>query len=160
MAQPQSLNPLINNDFKFSISRLPNVEFWAQKANIPGFQLFDAGQATAFGRLPLAGNSVQWEPLVLSFMPDEHLRNYMEVFDWCMTIAFPESFTQFNPQDLVSDATFSLLDSNKRPKLNVNYTNVFPYMIDGINFDTTQEMIQYQHVNVSFLYDRWTYERL
>lgn len=160
MAQPQSLNPLINNDFQFSVARLPNVEFWAQKANIPGFELFDARRQTPFGILPNVGNSVSWQPLVLTMMPDEHLRNYLEVFDWCMKMAFPESFEQFDPADLVTDATFSLLDSNKRPVLEITYLNAYPFMMDGINFDTTQTDIQYQHVNVSFLYDRWIYKRL
>lgn len=160
MAQPQSLNPLINNDFKFSLSKLPNVEFWAQKANIPGFELFDARQNTPFGILPNAGNSVSWQPLVLTIMPDEHLRNYLEVFDWCMSIAFPESFEQFDPNGLVSDATFTLLDSNKRGVLDITYLNAYPFMMDGIPFDSTQETIQYPSVNISFLYDRWTYKRL
>lgn len=160
MQQPQSIDPLITNDFQFSLSRLPNVNFWAQKANIPGFELFDARHSTPFGILPNVGNSVQWQPLVLSIIPDEHLRNYLEVFDWCMKLAFPESFEQFDPADVVSDATFNLLNSNKKPVLNITYINVYPFMMDSINFDSTQETIQYQHINISFLYDRWVYKRI
>lgn len=160
MANPQSLNPLVNNDFKFSIKRLPNVEFWSQKIALPGFELLDAGQATPFSNLPLSGTSKRWHPLVVGFQPDEHLRNYMEVFDWTTAIAMPSEFPQFDPNDLTSDATFTLLDSNKHAILHVTFINLWPFAIDDLNFDTTQPAVSYQPVNVTFLYDRWEYKRL
>ncbi len=157
---PQSQNPLIINDFRVSVARLPNVEFWASKANIPGFELNTAPQNNPFGTLPQAGNGVNWQAFSLSYLPDEHLRNHLEIFDWCMAIAFPESFDQFDPADLVSDIVLSVLDSNKRPVLQFTFLNAWPVTVDDIEFDTTMPTIEYRPVNVTFAYDRWTYKRL
>ena len=63
--------------FTVAVSRLPHVEFFTQKAFIPGVTLEAPQLANPMGNLFVAGDRLAYQDLDLSFLADENMTNYM-----------------------------------------------------------------------------------
>ena len=68
--------------FRFKMTKLPNVEFFIQSANIPGISLGETSMPTPLKDIPMPGDKVSYQTLDVSFLVDENLNNYKELHDW------------------------------------------------------------------------------
>ena len=73
LRQPTKLDYASPTQFKFSILKLPKVEYFCTAANIPGIELTGASQATSLKDIPIPGNKLNYEPLQMRFIVDENL---------------------------------------------------------------------------------------
>ena len=94
--QPNEINQLNVVSFETNFTRLPNVNFFCQRINIPSIGLGLASQATPFSDIPVLGDKLLFEQLTLNFIVSEDLSNYLEIYNWLISIGFPENDTQFN----------------------------------------------------------------
>ena len=101
--QPTKLDLASPQQFKFSIIKLPKVEYFCTSANVPGISLGTAVQQTPLKDIPVPGDKLTYGDLEISFMVDENLDNYREIHGWLTGIGFPKDRQQYT----------SLLDSNK-----------------------------------------------
>ena len=91
----------------------------------------------------------------------------MEIQNWIRGLGYPEDVKQFRDleaqstikgryvkdrQNIYSDATLQILNSNLISKFQVNFKEVFPYSLSTVNFDATDTDIQYFTADVSFKY--------
>ncbi|MBC8442684.1 MAG: hypothetical protein H8D80_00685 [Proteobacteria bacterium] len=152
--QPVTDNYLNNNSFKFSIEKTPNVTYFCQKANIPALSFGFVEQPTKYGtRLQLAGTQYDFETLEISFMVDENLKNYMEIFDWMRSMGNVEDFSEY--VDITrhqTDATLLVLSSAYRPIYSVNFVGVFPITLGAIDFDSSVPETEPVIVTTTFQY--------
>ena len=81
--------------FRFSIIKLPKVEYFATAANIPGISLGTAEQPTPLKDIPIPGDKLNYDNLNLSFLVDENLENYREIHGWLTGVGFPKNYEQF-----------------------------------------------------------------
>jgi len=79
--QPKNLNYFIPTGFKFTIEKIPNVNFFCQSANLPGLSAGQAILTTPLRDIPIAGDKVQYNELRVRFIIDEELKNWLEVYD-------------------------------------------------------------------------------
>ena len=93
--QPTSQDYASPTQFKFSVIKLPKVEFFATQVNIPGISLGVANQPTPLKDLPNPGDKLTYNPLELTFLVDENLENYREIHGWMYGLGFPAARTQF-----------------------------------------------------------------
>ena len=100
LRQPTKLDYASPTQFKFSIIKLPKVEYFCTSVNIPGISLGDASQATKFKDIPIPGDKLTYEPLQMTFLVDENLENFQEIHGWLVGLGFPRSHTEF--QNLLS----------------------------------------------------------
>ena len=99
--QPTSIDYASPTQFKFSIIKLPKVEYFCTAANIPGITLGGAmTQATPLKDIPLPGDKLTYEPLQMTFLVDENLENFQEIHGWLVGLGFPRDYSEF--QNLVS----------------------------------------------------------
>lgn len=154
--------------FKFILSRYPKVDFFCTKAGIPGVNLGVAIQPTYLKDIPVPGDKLEYDDLVLDFLVDEDLVNYTEVYQWLVGLGYPENVGQFNewratnPADpsqsgkdlsnIYSDATLQILNSNFQPQANIRFKGLFPTSLTGLNFDTTKKDYDYFTARVTFKY--------
>ena len=75
--------------FRFKMTKLPNVEFFVQTANIPGISLGSTSFETPLKDIAGVGDKVTYQTLDVSFLVDENLNNYKEIHDWITGIGFP-----------------------------------------------------------------------
>ena len=69
--QPTQQDYASPSQFKFSIAKLPKVEFFCTEVNIPGINLGNAVQLTTLKDIPLPGTKLEFGDLSLTFLVDE-----------------------------------------------------------------------------------------
>jgi len=93
--QPTKLDYASPTQFKFSIIKLPKVEYFCTSANVPGITLGGTQQATPFRDIPLAGDTLTYDSLTVTFLVDENLENYREIHGWITGLGAPKGYEQF-----------------------------------------------------------------
>ena len=102
--QPTKFDYAEPTKFKFSIIKLPKVEFFITTANLPGISLGVAEQITPLKDIPLPGDRLQYDTLNVQFLVDENLENYREIHGWLTGVGFPKNYEQFqNVQGAATD---------------------------------------------------------
>jgi hypothetical protein len=94
--QPTKLDYASPTQFKFSIIKLPKVEYFCTAANIPGVTLGGSmTQETPLKSIPLPGDHLTYEPLQMTFLVDENLENFQEIHGWLVGLGFPRDYSEF-----------------------------------------------------------------
>lgn len=92
--QPTKFDYASPTQFKFSIIKLPKVEYFCTAINIPGVSIQSKIQQSPLADLPLPGEKVNFASLEMTFLVDESLDNYKEIHGWIMGIGFPKDYSQ------------------------------------------------------------------
>ena len=82
-------NLLSNVSFNMAIAKFPNVDFYVQSVTLPGVTLSEIQVPTGPFRVPYkeVSGSAQFEPLSVTFMIDEDMNNYFELWNWVQIVA-------------------------------------------------------------------------
>ena len=152
-------------DYKFNIKRLPHVNFFVQQFSLPTVGVDDIRQGTPFSPYFVPGDIINYGEFSLTFKVDEDMENYMEIYDWMVSMTAPRTFSEFGKinnekVDWVSDASLIIMSSQKNPSILFNFTNCFPTSLGSVTFDTTQESVQYLETTVDFRFDTYSVRRL
>jgi hypothetical protein len=144
---PENTNPLQSSKFILAFNRLPTVQYFCQEANLPGVTLGVIEYATPLRDVPIAGNKLSYNEFDITFIVDEQLQSWNELYKWLLSIGSPKSleersrFNQLqnqytNKDEYYSEATLTIMSSLNNPLLRVNYHRMFPISISDIKFDT------------------------
>lgn len=146
-SQPTNLNQLNVVSFDVSFSRQPAVQYFCQRISLPSVTLGETNEPSPFMNLPLEGDTLTFESLTLSFIVDEDLQNYIEVYNWLTALGFPREFSQFaalkEPSaasrllSKYSDLTIVLHTNKSNPNYRIRFTDCFPTSLSSIGFDAT-----------------------
>ena len=113
--QPTKLDYASPTQFKFSVIKLPKVEYFCTAVNLPGISLADNySQPTPFRNIPLPGEKLEYEPLSMTFLVDENLENYQEIHGWLRGLGFPGGYDEFKT---LLDAGADRFPTSKNSKL-------------------------------------------
>jgi hypothetical protein len=167
--------------FRFKMTKLPNVEFFVQTANIPAITLGETSIETPLKEIPIPGDKIRYSSLDISFLVDENLNNYKEIHDWITGLGFPEDHKQFknllttgsdrfpgttsstaatgtsisqatSDGGTYSDAILTVLNSKNIAKTEIRFQNVYPTSLGGLSYDIKAADVDYLTVNASFNY--------
>ena len=157
MSTQNYLSPL---EFIVTIKRLPGIQFFTQRAEVPAISINSIERATPFKTIFEQGDKITYSELNLSFLVDENMLNYQEVFNWMKSIAFPDTFSQHkiladSQEGLRSDISIVIKNSHKNPSIRLDYFDCFPLSLSTISLDTTNSDIIYPEVNVIFQYNHF-----
>jgi len=161
-ANKNFLSPL---GFKFQIKKLPNVNFFIQKVNIPGLQMGATPEApNPFVAIPYSGEHLLYNEFRITFKVDEDMKNFLEVHNWLRGLGFPESqdeYSRIKEEDrmlgggLKSDASLIITTNGKSPNLECVFEDVFPISLSDLDFNTTDETVDYIEVTATFRYTQY-----
>ena len=163
---PETFNYQSPLGFRFFIKRLPNVNYFVNKINIPGVTLPAADEQTPFVVLPQPGDHVIFEPLVLTFLVDEGLNNYIELQKWLRTISDLQGgnayeklnkHPEWTGHGVKSEIVLSLLDSAKNAKVNVLFHDAWPSNLTSLQFDATHQDVPYLVATSVFKYSTYDF---
>lgn len=185
--QPTQLDYASPTQFKFNIIKLPKVEYFCTEVNIPSLQMTNATQVTPLRDIPLPGTKLDFGDLVLTFMIDEKLENYEEIFGWLRGLGFPEDHSDYanllssgrdrfptqgkdrvNPNagregsaapqgGILSDATLTILSAKNNPIKEVRFKDIFPVSLTGVSYSQQASDVQYLTSSVSFKYTTYSF---
>jgi hypothetical protein len=163
--QPINPNQLTQNRFRFVLDRAPTVNYFMSTTELPGMSLQVATQSTMFNNIPRPGNKMEFEPYTVQFRVDEDLTNYLEIYDWMVSLGFPSDFSGYEHlkatgKKEVSDGSLLLLSSASNPNVNIRFLDMFPISLSRLPFDLNSADIEYTSATVVFAYQRFVVERL
>jgi len=144
---PDNTNPLQPSKFILAFNHLPTVQYFCQEANLPGVTLSEATLVTPLRDVPIAGNKLSYSEFNITFIVDEQLQSWNELYKWLLAIGSPKSLAerdrlnqlqnQYNSKtSYYADATLTIMSALNNPLLRVNYHRIFPLSISDIKFDT------------------------
>ena len=153
--------------FKFSITRIPKADFFANQANIPGIDLGFAVQPTYLKDLPLSGDKLTYSDFNLRFLIDENMENYLEVHKWLRGLGYPDNVGEFGEMQasdpsgeglITSDATLLIYNSAFNVNTKIHFKDVFPVSLSPVEFDATMTDVDYVTAEVVFKYSIYDIE--
>jgi hypothetical protein len=152
-------------EFIVTVKRLPNIEFFTQRTQIPTVSATPVEKPNPFNRMFETPDKLTYDNFNFSFIIDEKMNNYLEVYNWLKGITFPQNFDQFktikeSKEGLISDISILILNSNKNPSINITYKNCFPISLSEITLDTTSSDLIYPEATVTFQYDYYEIEQV
>ena len=103
----------------------------------------------------VSGGKISYGDLTVSFLVDENLQNWQEIYEWMLTLgtSYDPRFPEADEKKKYSNATLSVLNSAMRPKFEVEFNNIFPVSLGGIDFDSSVSSMDAFVVDVTFAYD-------
>ena len=180
--QPTKLDYASPTQFKFSIIKLPKVEYFCTSVIVPGISLGEGTQATPLKTIPVPGDRLTYEPLQMSFLVDENLENFQEIHGWLVGLGFPRDHSEFrnllaggtdrfpsrtesvstqpgkvkyaavDAGSTLSDATLSILSSKNNVQLEVRFRDIYPTGLTGLQYNQQAGDVDYLTATVSFSY--------
>ena len=172
VGHPMKLQQVSNRNFlslvgfKFVLNRCPKVDFLCNSANLPSITLGVAEQANYLRNIPVPGDKLQYDDLRITFMVDEDMENYLQLYQWMTSLGYPQSIDQYSellnnkievddpndPSNERSDATIQVLSSNYNPSVSIKFKDVFPYQLSGVPFNATADEQTYFTAEAAFKY--------
>jgi hypothetical protein len=163
--RPTNPNPLSPVGYDFFIDSLPSVNWFITAVNLPGITLGEAAFPTPFIDTAVAGDTLVFEPINISFIVDEDLQNWREIYDWMAGIGFPHNFTEYaalkaKKPAIYSDASLIILNSHMNANYKFTFKEMFPTSISSLQFDSSDTSLDTIKADVSFRYLTYTYEKI
>lgn len=151
--------------FKIIIDRLPNVEFFTQRVNLPSLSMSAPQQASPLHNIYKTPDRIEYAELDLSFIVDENMENYNEILSWMEGMGTPQSSDQRlnlekSKYGAVSDISILIENSSRNSNIKFNFTECFPIALSGIALDVTGTDVTYPEVNVTMRYTNMTFEKI
>ena len=152
--QPGNTNFLLPTGFKFTLQRIPSVTYFCQSCNIPAFSFSEIIQPTRFNPAKHPGRGYEYGDLDITFLVDEDMVNYLEIYDWMRLMGNLEDHSEYeeNTNQHFSDASITILNSAMNANLSVNFKNIFPKSLSGIDFSSTNNDTEPLLVTATFAY--------
>lgn len=155
-------------EFIVSVRKLPNVEFFTQAVNIPSLSITPMEQQTPFRPIQLPGSRISYGDLPISFIIDEGMNNYIEVYNWMNGLAPSEDFSDYSSVyggkdglgGPLTDITIIAMNSHKNPNIEFVFKDCFPANLSDIVLDTTQSDVIYPQATVTFIFKNFTINKL
>ena len=190
MADPSSQQPTVydyatGTQWRLAFNRLPKTTWFCTAANVPGITLGEASYPTPMVDMFLTGDKLTFETLNITFIVDEELQNYRELWNWLVGIGSPVSHDQwataltqgdgavrqfgtedidprtkvtYEESNLYSDATLIVYNSKNIPKVDVKFKNMFPTSLSALEYSQDLSDVEYFKASATFRYLYYEFE--
>jgi hypothetical protein len=155
------LSPL---GFRFSVQRLPHVNYFCTAAAIPDISLATTTEmSNPFIKLPVPGDKLDFGQLQLTFRVDEDMKNFSEIYDWLMGLGYPDNFNQAkalgrtkdNTGNIYSDGSMIITTAAMTPNIEVKFVDMYPTNLSSLEFSIENTDVDYLQAQVSFNYRKY-----
>ena len=192
MADPSSQQPTVydyatGTQWRLAFNRVPKTTWFCTAANIPGITLGEAQYATPMSDVILSGDKLTFETLNITFLVDEELENYRELWDWIVGMgspvnhsqwettlskgdgavrtfgtsdADPRTKTTYEESNLYSDSTLIVYNSKNKAKVNVQFKNMFPTTLSALEYSQELTDVEYFKASATFRYLYYEFETI
>ena len=145
-----NFNMLSPTGFRVTIEspKFSNLEYFISTVSLPTISLSEAEASFRNYQGFVPGDQVSYEPLDMTFVLDEDMKNYNEVFDWI----------QSNAEENVPakhDLILSILTSHNNLNRQIRFIGAMPTSLGGVEFNTQVDSIDYLQSTVTIRYDRF-----
>ena len=167
---PDNLNYLSNISFRLTMQDAPNLTWFCQSVNVPGVSIDAIDVQTPYLNIPHAGAKVTFEELSVRFIVDEHLKNWMEIYDRIIALGLAEGGENYRLLKAQSDLTqrggtvstlvLTVLTSAMNPQMEFHFYEAFPISITALDFDSANTELEYFTATAGFRYTNYEIKNL
>ena len=177
--QPEVFDYSQSNQFKVFMPIFPTTEWFVVRANVPSVTLGTADRYTPFVTIQMVGDHITYGDFNLTFIVDENLKNYMEMYNWVKNIGFPFEHKQFNKldrpdfsdrsggqkynpetdtyskahdSDLYTDIILHIMSSKNNLVATCEIYEAFPTTLGSIEYSQQETDMTYAQCEVGFAY--------
>ena len=161
--QPSSQNYIYPPYFQFSISALPQMNYFVTKTSLPDFGYDSAlEQPNRFAQIKHPSSKLGFQNLEVSFLVDEDMGNWREISNWIKRTSVVDSHFDIDPntKDHFCDGTLIITNSSMQPNIEVTFKNMFPIRISGFQFDSSVTELTPWESEVVFAYDYYEVKKI
>ena len=183
--QPTVFDYATGTQWRLAFNRIPKTTWFCTAANVPGITLGEAQYPTPMSDMFVTGDKLTFETLNITFLVDEELQNYRELWDWIVGIGSPVKHSQwettlskgdgairsfatpdtdprtkstYEESNLYSDATLIVYSSKNQPKVNVKFKNMFPTSLSSLEYSQDLTDVEYFKASATFRYLYYEFE--
>lgn len=157
-----NLNPALGTSFKVTLTRYPDMEYFAQSIDFPGLTLdpISVNYRNHRGKIP--DNEIVYEDFRVQFILDEGFYLYESAKEWMTlctyTIVEENGLTKI--KELFEDIDVFLTNSNKVATHIVKIRDAFPTSISGFHYSSNISAADVITVTIGFAYQTLVIEKM
>jgi len=162
--QPTNKSFLSPIGFRFSMQRLPHVNYFCTAATIPDISLSEGGPVNnPFIQMPVPGDKLSFGTFTLNFRVDEDMKNFIEIYDWLIGLGYPDNFdqakafgrTKSDKGNIYSDGSMIITTAAMNPNIEIKFTDLYPTSLSSLEFNIEQTDVDYLQAQVTFNYRKY-----
>ena len=155
--QPTNRNFLNPIGYLLKLEKFEGVDFFCQAANVPDVTMPTTEVASQFRNLPIyPGGGVTFGDFVVSFIVDEDLRNYNSIASWIRDNGNADQMQRTTAKDdILTNAQLHIVTSQYNPAFVVDFQNIFPVSLTGLQFDATVSDVEYITATATFKHQQF-----
>ena len=155
--QPRNRNFLNPIGYLLKLEKFEGVDFFCQTANIPDITMPTTEVASPFRGLPIIpGGGVSFGDFSVRFIVDEDLVNYNAIHSWMRDNGNADQMAKTTPEDeIYTLGQLHIVTSQYNPAFIVEFRNLFPVSLSGLQFDATINDIEYITAEVTFKHQQF-----
>jgi len=155
--QPSNRNFLNPIGYLLKLEQFEGVDFFCQRANVPDITMPTTEISSQFRNLPiLPGGGVTFGDLSVSFIVDEDLKNYMSIHKWMRDNGNADQMERTTPKgDILTNGLLQIVTSAYNPAFIVEFKDLFPIALTGLQFDATITDVEYITAEVTFKHQQF-----
>ena len=155
--QPSNRNFLNPIGYLLKLEKFEGVDFFCQTANVPDITMPTTEVASQFRNLPIIpGGGVTFGDFVVSFIVDEDLKNYNSIASWIRDNGNADQMQRTTAKDdILTNAQLQIVTSQYNPAFIVDFRNIFPISLTGLQFDATVSDVEYITATATFKHQQF-----
>lgn len=103
-----------------------------------------------------AGDKINFGTFEISYLIDEDLLNYKEIFDWMKSLVETKHSTATS-SDHYRDMTLTVMNSANNVTKQIKFVDAYPTSLSSIPFDITTTDVEYLTAVASFRYSYYQF---
>ena len=155
--QPSNRNFLNPIGYLLKLEKFEGVDFFCQTANVPDVSMPTTEVASPFRNLPIIpGGGVTFGDFSVCFIVDEDLVNYNAVHTWIRDVGNADQMARTTPEaDILTNGQLHIVTSQYNPAFIVEFRDIFPVSLSGLQFDATMTDVEYITAEVVFKHQQF-----
>lgn len=150
--------------FRFEVRKLPNFNPNVQSVILPGINLGTIPVPNPFSTIPLADTRLDFGALQITFLVDENMKSWEDIYNWLYGLGFPDDFSQYKDlsttdsnnlaedSGIFSDASLYILTNSYNLNLRMEFDQLFPTSLQGVSFNLTNSEVQTVDATATFAF--------
>jgi len=160
-------NFLQTNSYQLILPRFPRVQYFSTDFVLPEIQLQPAYSSTPYTDLKFAGDKPMFGAMTFTFMVDETMKNYEEVFNWMNGIGFSSDhsdYTNFENKSSAQplgeqDAKVVVMSSKSNPVRSLTFFDAIPTALSGFQMTSQDPETNYVKASLTMVYTRFEFDK-
>ena len=150
--QPSNRNFLNPIGYLLKLERFEGTDFFCQTANIPDVNMPVTEVASPFRNLPIIpGGGVSFGDFSVRFIVDEDFKNYLSIHKWIRDNGNADKMKRDTAEgDIFTRGQLHIVTSQYNPAFIVEFQQLFPVSLSGLQFDATISDVEYITAEVTF----------